>query len=125
MLRVEMIVSRAAKDEIRPMPIFQSKPNGVITGSIIRPALPAKLFWICWLAVSEAFALLLISPRGKATRAQSRIEIERITVPARLRKTVLRESNVARHSQRPADGRAAVPSQMAAVAHSGSCASES
>src|SRR5437588_524504 len=106
MLSVEMIVSLAANDEIRPMPIFQSKPSGLIKGSIHLPARPAKLFWIC-VALSPwgrdrvgACALNTLTPfpspigigglaaRGKATRAHSRIEIERITVPARLRKTV-------------------------------------
>ena len=35
--------SRAAKDASMPMPIFQSKPSGAMTGSSNRPACPAKL----------------------------------------------------------------------------------
>src|ERR1041384_2856446 len=82
MLNVEMIVSRAANDEINPTPIFQSNPSGLITGSMNRPARPAKLFCTCTLAASGAFEAV----RGKAARAQSKIEIARITVPARFRK---------------------------------------
>src|SRR2546421_812162 len=104
MLRVEMIVSRAAKDEIKPMPIFQSKPSGAIAGSIRRPARPAKLLSICialslWGrdGVGVCGACNSLTPsrsprgkgadRGKAVNAQSKIEIDRITVPARFRKT--------------------------------------
>src|SRR2546423_1560239 len=82
MLSVEMIVSRAANDEINPTPIFQSNPSGLIAGSMNRPARPAKLFCTWTLAASDAFEVV----RGKAARAQSKIEIARITVPARFRK---------------------------------------
>jgi hypothetical protein len=34
MLSVEITVSRAAKDEINAIPIFQSNPSGAINGSI-------------------------------------------------------------------------------------------
>ena len=38
-----MMVSRAASDVISPMPIFQLKPSGLITGSMVRPMVPARL----------------------------------------------------------------------------------
>src|SRR5436309_11274247 len=82
MLSVEMIVSRAANDEINPTPIFQSNPSGLIAGSMNRPARPAKLFCTWTLAASGAFEAV----RGKAANAQSKIEIASITVPARFRK---------------------------------------
>src|SRR5580765_8225190 len=87
MLSVEMMVSRAANDEMSPMPIFQSKPRGLIVGSINRPARPAKLFSICVAPALEVGFPWLVRFRGNAVKAQSRIEIERITVPARCRKT--------------------------------------
>ena len=37
--------SRAAKEVMSPMPILQSKPSGLMTGSIRWPARPAKLYW--------------------------------------------------------------------------------
>ena len=36
--------SRAAKDVIKAMPIFQSKPNGLMAGSIVLPKTPAYEF---------------------------------------------------------------------------------
>ena len=36
-------VQRAAKDATKPIPIFQSNPSGIITGSSISPIRPAKL----------------------------------------------------------------------------------
>ena len=41
-----MMVSRAASEVIRPMPIFQLKPSGLITGSMVRPIVPARLWSI-------------------------------------------------------------------------------
>ena len=38
-----MMVSRAASDVISPMPIFQLKPSGLMTGSMVRPIVPARL----------------------------------------------------------------------------------
>jgi hypothetical protein len=33
-----MMVSRAAKEVISPMPIFQLNPSGLMTGSMVRPS---------------------------------------------------------------------------------------
>ena len=44
------MTSRAAMELTRPMPIFQLKPSGAITGSTVRPIVPAKLSAI-WGAV--------------------------------------------------------------------------
>ena len=38
-----MMVSRAASDVISPIPIFQLKPSGLMTGSMVRPMVPARL----------------------------------------------------------------------------------
>jgi len=40
--RVLTNTSRAAKEVMMPMPIFQSKPRGLRAGSIARPIRPAK-----------------------------------------------------------------------------------
>ena len=41
------MTSRAASEVTRPMPIFQLKPSGAMTGSTVRPIVPAKLSAIC------------------------------------------------------------------------------
>jgi hypothetical protein len=44
---VELKTSRAAKEPMRPMPICQSKPSGLMAGSMAWPAWPAKLWASC------------------------------------------------------------------------------
>ena len=41
---VPMMVSRANTAVIRPIPIFQLKPSGLMAGSMVRPTVPARLF---------------------------------------------------------------------------------
>ena len=40
---VPTMTSRAAREVMRPMPIFQLKPSGLMAGSIVLPIMPAKL----------------------------------------------------------------------------------
>ena len=43
---VAIMVSRANTAVSSPMPIFQLKPSGLITGSMVRPTVPARLLAI-------------------------------------------------------------------------------
>ena len=72
--------SRAANDVMRPMPMRQSKPSGLIVGSMRWPARPAKLCAICCDGVAAGSGCL-----GYAVRNQSTMEMPRMIVPAFLR----------------------------------------
>src|SRR4051812_11692993 len=96
MLSVETSTSLAAKLAIRATPIFQSKPSGRMTGSIVWPRRPAKLLLSCcdsgggWSAEAlEAVdsGAATAADLGKYIRAQRMIEIARITVPALFKKS--------------------------------------